>query len=129
VNAEQKTVLIVDDSVTNLHVLNQILKPHYRVKATRSGVKAVDIATRDRPDAVVLDLMMPDLDGMEVCRRIKAVPELERIPVFFVTGSVEQAAHAECKDAGAAGVLTKPVDGRALIAALTEGISTAQGLS
>jgi putative two-component system response regulator len=113
---EQPVVLIADDSITNLHVLNNILRPHYRVKATRSGLRAVEIALRDQPSAVLLDVMMPDLDGPEVCRRIKAEPDLEGTPVVFVTGSADATATADCHAAGGVAVLTKPVDPKLLLA-------------
>ncbi len=115
----KKVVLIADDSITNLHVLNQILSPHYRIKATRSGLRAVDIALRDRPDAVLLDLMMPDLDGTEACRRIKAAPGGADLPVLFITGSAGDQAVASCSDAGGARLLTKPIDRDELLAAVS----------
>jgi putative two-component system response regulator len=115
VTAEQPIVLIADDSITNLHVLNNILRPHYRVKATRSGLRAVEIAARDKPHAILLDVMMPDLDGPEVCRRIKSDPDLAHIPVLFVTGSADAAAVEACMAAGGAGLLTKPVEARELL--------------
>ncbi len=123
----QHIVLIADDSVTNLHVLNNILRPHYRVKATRSGVQAVAIAERDHPDVVLLDIMMPDLDGPEVCRRIKALPGLARTPVLFVTGSADAETAAACAAAGGAGVLRKPVDRDELLATVADRIRAAAG--
>jgi putative two-component system response regulator len=125
VNGEQRIVLIADDSITNLHVLNSILRPHYQVKATRSGVRALEIAIRDRPHAVLLDVMMPDLDGPEVCRRIKAEPGLSHVPVLFVTGSADTDAAAACIAAGGAEILTKPVNADALLATLARHIRDA----
>jgi len=124
VTAEQQIVLIADDSITNLHVLNNILRPHYRVRATRSGERAVEIAARERPDAVLLDIMMPDLDGPDVCRRIKAQPGLADVPVIFVTGSADADARALCQAAGGAALLSKPVDPQALLAAVAAHIRT-----
>jgi CheY-like chemotaxis protein len=125
VTAEQQIVLIADDSVTNLHVLNDILRPHYRVKATRSGVRAVEIAARDRPHAVLLDVMMPDLDGPEACRRIKMQPGLAHVPVLFITGSTGAEAADACAAAGGAGMLTKPVDAQELLDTVAEHIRAA----
>jgi CheY-like chemotaxis protein len=121
---QQQTVLIADDSITNLHVLNNILRPHYRVKATRSGLQAVEIALRVKPDAVLLDMLMPDLDGPDVCRRIKAQPGLADVPVLFITGSEGEEALALCRAAGGIGVLTKPVDEDKLLAAVADGIQS-----
>ena len=122
---EPQTVLIADDSVTNLHVLNNILRPHYRVKATRSGLQAVEIAARDQPDAVLLDILMPDLDGPEVCRRIKALPRLARTPVLFITGSADAEITAACAAAGGVCVLRKPVDGEHLLSMVAKHIRSA----
>lgn len=123
---EPQTVLIADDSITNLHVLNNILRRHYRVRATRSGQRAVEIATRDRPHAVLLDIMMPDLDGPDVCRRIKAEPELAQVPVIFITGIEDDAARALCAAAGGADLLTKPVDPETLLEMLAVHIRAAE---
>jgi len=122
---EQPVVLIADDSITNLHVLNNILRPHYHVKATRSGLRAVEIAVRDQPKAVLLDVMMPDLDGPDVCRRIKSQPGLEHTPVLFVTGSADDKVTTLCRAAGGAVALTKPVDPKRLLAAVADLIATA----
>jgi putative two-component system response regulator len=126
VTGEPQTVLIADDSITNLHVLNNILRRHYRVRATRSGQRAVEIATRDRPHAVLLDIMMPDLDGPDVCRRIKAEPELAQVPVIFITGIEDDAARALCAAAGGADLLTKPVDPETLLEMLAVHIRAAE---
>jgi putative two-component system response regulator len=125
VTGEPQTVLIADDSITNLHVLNNILRRHYRVRATRSGQRAVEIATRDHPHAVLLDIMMPDLDGPDVCRRIKAEPELAQVPVIFITGSEDGASRALCAAAGGADLLTKPVDPQTLLEMLAAHIRAA----
>lgn len=124
---EQPTVLIADDSITNLHVLNNILRSHYRVKATRSGERAVEIAVRDHPDAVLLDIHMPDLDGTDVCRRIKAEPGLAQVPVIFVTGSADDASRALCAAAGGADILFKPVDPQTLLDTVATQIRGAGG--
>lgn len=124
-NGSENSLLIADDSTTSLLVHSQILSPHYRVQSTHSGLQAVEIAMRDRPHAVVLDLMMPDLDGAEVCRRIKAVAELENTPVLFVTARTDEEAIASCKAAGAVAVLTKPVGQDELLAAVAAAIASA----
>lgn len=126
VTREPQTVLIADDSVTNLHVLNNILRRHYRVRATRSGERAVEIAIRDHPHAVLLDIMMPDLDGPDACRRIKAQPELARVPVIFITGREDDAARDLCAAAGGADVLTKPVNPQTLLDMLAAHIRAAE---
>jgi len=103
-------VLIVDDSATNLHVLNRILSGHYRVKAARNGPKALEIAGRDRPDLILLDVQMPGMDGTEVCRRLRQDSTTTAIPVAFVSGSGEDDERAACDAAGGSDFFTKPVE-------------------
>ena len=79
------TVLVVDDTPANLTLLAQVLKPDYRVQLAVSGAKALEICARQPPDLIVLDVMMPELDGYEVCRRLKAAPATRRVPVIFLT--------------------------------------------
>jgi len=80
------TILIVDDVPENLAVLGDLLQPDYRVKAATNGVRALALATADpKPDLILLDVMMPDMDGYEVMRRLRAEPFTRKIPVIFVT--------------------------------------------
>ena len=79
-------VLIVDDVPENLTILMDILSSQYGVKVARSGQRALQQAAKEpKPDLILLDVMMPEMDGYEVCRQLKANPELEQIPVIFVT--------------------------------------------
>lgn len=112
------TVLIVDDSPLSLHVLNRALRDACRIKAARGGLAALAIAARDPLDLILLDREMPDLDGEEVCRRLKADPRTRAIPVVFITGSEEPVEHAACRAAGALACLIKPVDVADLLARL-----------
>ena len=83
---QQPSLLIVDDSPENLRVLGELLKPHYRVRVSNSGEKALRIATaQPQPDMIILDVMMPEMDGYEVMRRLHADPATREIPVIFVT--------------------------------------------
>ena len=86
-NARDKpTILVVDDTPANLSLLGEVLKADYRTKAAVSGEKALKIALSDTPpDLILLDVMMPGMDGYEVCRRLKANPATRDIPVIFVT--------------------------------------------
>ncbi|MFN3860522.1 MAG: HD domain-containing phosphohydrolase [Roseateles sp.] len=81
----QATVLVVDDTPANLTLLAQVLKPEYRVQLAVSGAKALEICRRTPPDLIILDVMMPELDGYEVCRRLKADPATCRVPIIFLT--------------------------------------------
>jgi len=111
------TILAVDDTPVNLSLITGLLKSHYRVKVANSGEKALRIVHSDLPpDLVLLDVMMPDLDGIEVCRRLKDDPRTRHIPVIFLT------AMAKCDDerlgleAGAVDYITKPISPPILLA-------------
>src|SRR6185369_2170522 len=89
-NRHKQTILIVDDIPANIDILSAILKENYTVKAATSGQKALVIAESiTPPDLILLDVMMPDMDGYEVCRRLKENPLTRRIPVIFVTARGE----------------------------------------
>src|SRR5271154_2836479 len=83
----QKTILIVDDTPINIGAISGALKDLYKTKVATNGEKALAIASGDeKPDLILLDIMMPVMDGYEVCRRLKANPETRDIPVIFLTG-------------------------------------------
>ncbi|MFR0692852.1 two-component system response regulator [Enterobacterales bacterium AE_CKDN230030158-1A_HGKHYDSX7] len=105
------TILIVDDAPENLTLLSELLKLLYRVKAARSGDKALQIAQSDEPpDLILLDVMMPGMDGFEVCRRLRDDPGTRHIPVIFITA--QGAADDEIRglELGAVDYLTKPIN-------------------
>jgi len=83
---EDMRILIVDDTPENLDVLNNILKPlNYNIAVARDGEQAIKIALHFKPDLILLDVMMPGIDGFETCRRLKTMEELKDIPIIFVT--------------------------------------------
>lgn len=102
-------VLIVDDNSDNLDVLRGVLSPFYKVKATLSGELALKIAAKSKPDIILLDIMMPGLDGYEVCKRLKSDPTLSDIPVIFVTAKTEIKDEQEGFKLGAVDYITKPI--------------------
>ena len=109
--AHPPTLLVVDDVPDNIHELLEALKGDYRIMVASNGVKALEVVQGAvPPNLVLLDIMMPDMDGYEVCRRIKAMPAGNRIPVLFV--SVIDAAQDKVKgfNIGAADYITKPFD-------------------
>ncbi|TFH70356.1 two-component system response regulator [Gammaproteobacteria bacterium LSUCC0112] len=106
----KQTLLLVDDTPENLTILGQILMPHYKVRVASSGVRALDIARSEpRPDLILLDVMMPDMDGYEVIHQLKSGIETQDIPVIFVTALSEAEDEAKGLELGAADYITKPV--------------------
>lgn len=105
------SLLVVDDVPENIHELLEALKDDYRIMVANSGAKAIELVQGPTPpDLVLLDIVMPGMDGYEVCRRIKASPAGNRIPVIFVT--VVDATQQKVKgfDLGGADYITKPFD-------------------
>ncbi len=84
---QRPMLLVVDDTPANLILLNEILKPHYRIKVANNGLKALSIALETQPDLILLDVMMPGIDGFEVCRRLKSDALTQHIPVIFLTSA------------------------------------------
>ena len=77
---KRATILVIDDTPANLSLLNQLLREHYRVKLANNGMKGLALAAASVPDLILLDIMMPEMDGYEVCRRLKADPATARTP-------------------------------------------------
>ncbi|MBK1725581.1 diguanylate cyclase domain-containing protein [Halorhodospira neutriphila] len=108
-SADRPTVLIVDDEPTNIQALAYLIKDDYHVQVATSGAKALAIAAGEpQPDLVLLDVVMPEPDGHEVCRRLKADPQTQRIPVIFVTGRDSAADEEHGLKLGAMDYITKP---------------------
>ncbi|TLP73389.1 two-component system response regulator [Pseudomonas nitroreducens] len=105
------TILIVDDAPENLTLLSELLKLLYRVKAARTGEKALQIAqSDDPPDLILLDVMMPGMNGFEVCRRLREDARTQRIPVIFITAQVAADEEIRGLELGAVDYLTKPIN-------------------
>jgi len=106
----RKTILVVDDSLLNLKVLGELLEPFYQVRVSSSGRNALRIAkTSPRPDLILLDVMMPELDGYEVLRILHADPATSDIPVIFVTAKESMDAELFGLGCGAVDYITKPI--------------------
>ncbi|OHX34656.1 two-component system response regulator [Methylomonas sp. LWB] len=104
------TVLVVDDTPDNLVLISGLLKPYYRVKVAGSGPHGLRIAAGDGPpDLILLDVMMPEMDGYEVCRLLKADVRTAQIPVIFLTAKTEQEAERYGLELGAVDYIAKPV--------------------
>ena len=104
-------ILVVDDTPENIDVLNGILKPEYKVKVALNGEKALKVASSDnKPDLILLDIMMPGMDGFEVCRRIKGDADTSHIPIIFVSGAEDEESKDEGLQLGAVDYIVKPID-------------------
>jgi len=107
---QKATLLIVDDMPENIDVLRGILKDHYKLKIATDGQKALKIANSEqKPDVILLDIMMPDMDGYEVCKKLKENYNTADIPVIFVTAKGEVEDESLGFDVGAVDYITKPV--------------------
>jgi len=107
---EAKTILVVDDIPENLELLADILCPQYTVLLALDGGRALALAqSAEPPDLILLDLMMPDFDGFEVCRRLKADSGTRNIPIIFVTARQEEYDEVQGFSVGAADFITKPL--------------------
>lgn len=102
-------ILAVDDEASNLALLRQILQDHYRLLFAKDGARALDLARQERPDLILLDVMMPGMSGYEVCAALKAHPGTAAIPVIFVTALTDTDDELEGFEAGAVDYITKPV--------------------
>lgn len=110
-------VLIVDDVPANLKLLEaKLMAEYFGVLQASSGPEALEMAVREKPDIILLDVMMPGMDGFEVCRRLRAMPETSHVPIIMVTALDQQKDRVEGLEAGADDFLTKPVDDVALFA-------------
>ncbi|MBT3924052.1 MAG: two-component system response regulator [Nitrospina sp.] len=108
-NSPQQTILIVDDNPENIFFLGEILKTDYNVKAATSGNEALGIIWKDNPpDLILMDVVMPEMDGFEVCRLLKSRASSQNIPVIFVTALDESLDEAKGFEVGGVDYITKP---------------------
>ena len=113
-------VLVVDDEEPILELLKYNLeKGGYEVKTAQDGARAVDIAKRFVPDLVLLDIMMPKMDGVETCRQLRNMPELQKTFVVFLTARSEEYSEVAAFDVGADDYITKPIKPRALMSRIS----------
>ncbi len=104
-------VLIVDDIPAARKTLDSLLKTEgYRLHFAANGAEALDAAVKFKPDLILLDVMMPEMDGFEVCRRMRAIPEISEVPLIMVTALDDRASRIKGLEAGADDFLSKPID-------------------
>lgn len=115
-NKTTHKVLVVDDEEAILELLRYNLeKEGYSVETATDGLKAVEVAKKFLPDLVLLDIMMPVMDGVEACRRIREIPEIQNTFVIFLTARSEEYSEVAAFDVGADDYITKPIKPRALL--------------
>ena len=115
-NTPMRKVLVVDDEEPILELLQYNLeKAGYDVKTASNGLQALEIARKFQPDLILLDIMMPHMDGVETCRRIRESPEIRKTFVIFLTARSEEYSEVAAFDVGADDYITKPIKPRALL--------------
>lgn len=103
-------ILVVDDQPVNIQIIHQMLNADYQIFMATSGAQAISLCQSNPPDLILLDVVMPELDGVATCRLLKQQPELAHIPVLFVTGMQSQEEEVVCWEAGGADFVLKPVN-------------------
>jgi putative two-component system response regulator len=106
----KQTILIVDDTSANLDVLKGVLGKSYNIQAALNGHIALKIAAKHTPDLILLDIMMPEIDGYEVCKQLKANADTFNIPVIFITAMLDAKDEQKGFDVGAIDYITKPIN-------------------
>jgi adenylate cyclase len=129
-SSNPKLVLIVDDTPTNVAVISGLLKDTYRTKVATNGEKALAIANgAEKPDLILLDVMMPGMDGYEVCRRLKANPDTAEIPVIFLTAKTDAVDEEKGFEVGAVDYVHKPFSGPIVLARVRTQLALQEALS
>ncbi|MEX0693097.1 MAG: PleD family two-component system response regulator [Rhodospirillales bacterium] len=105
----QSKILIVDDEPLNIEVMSGTLDDLGEILFATNGAEAIDLSIREKPDIIILDIMMPGMDGFEVCRQLKSMPETASIPIIFATAMTDNADEAKGFEAGAVDYITKPI--------------------
>ncbi len=107
----QKQILLVVDTMTVIMVEKMMLSGHgFEITTATNGVEGLQKAHENPPDLILLDIMMPEIDGIEICRQLKSDPETENIPVIIVTAKGEPKKVEEAFLAGCSDYITKPID-------------------
>ena len=110
------TIFIIDDKIENLQYLSSILEEYYDVRASLDSKLAIDAASLVEPNLILLDIMMPDIDGFEVCKLIKENQSLSEIPVIFISAMDDIGHKIKAFDNGGVDYITKPFEPKEVIA-------------
>jgi CheY-like chemotaxis protein len=124
-----KRILIVDDDIYNLQLMHYVLHTHgYELCQAENGAQALEILQQERPDLIILDYMMPAVDGIELSQRLRTIPGLRSVPVLIITAYQDGFNHIPVSTLGINGFLAKPIVPRELItrveSLLAEKVST-----
>jgi CheY-like chemotaxis protein len=107
---QMASIMIVDDEVINIEILLEALESNYDIIVAINGEEALELIQSEKPDLILLDIMMPGIDGYEVCRRIKSNDKTRDIPVVFLSAKQAENAKQKGLELGADDYITKPFD-------------------
>jgi len=124
--AELPSILVVDDEAVNIEIMAEILEDKYDVLFATNGSSTLEIVERCNPQLILMDIMMPDINGIELCRKLKANPDTKDIPVIFVTALNHKIDETEGLEAGAIDYVTKPISASVLRARVRNHIELKQ---
>ncbi len=113
---DESTILIVDDTETNIDILLELLDDKYDILVALSGESALEIVESEKIDLILLDIMMPNMDGYEVCQKLKAQERFREIPVVFITAKTDEDSIERAYEVGGIDYITKPFKPRELLA-------------
>jgi putative two-component system response regulator len=106
---QKQIILVVDDTLTNIDVVKGVLAQTYLVQAALNGKVALKIIEKHKPDLILLDILMPEMDGYEICKILKSQPETKDIPVIFLTAKSQEGDETKGLALGAVDYITKPI--------------------
>lgn len=109
-SSSKPTVLVIDDTPENLTLMYQLLKDDYKVKGANGGERGLTLAETANPDLILLDIMMPEIDGYQVCQQLKSNPATSDIPIIFLTAKAERVDEHKGLKLGAVDYITKPIN-------------------
>ena len=125
--SQTPVVLVVDDSIDSIHMLNDVLEEsQFTVLVALEGSQALTITKNIRPDIILLDAIMPNMDGFETCRRLKLNPQLADVPIIFMTGLSDTENVVKGLTAGGVDYVTKPINSEELIARMRVHLANAR---
>lgn len=103
-----KTILVVDDNSSNLQMVKNILQTDYQVSLVNNGERALQYLAVKKPDIILMDIMMPGLDGFETMQKIKSTDGINSIPIIMLTAMAREDTEEDCRRLGAQGLIAKP---------------------